>query len=240
MKSLFGGSKSFFDIERKKVEKLLKVPLLELVLEYLPHLQGDEQQEDDLWELISIKLNDYQFNSAVQGRNEDLQVDEMPTLNGSFVKELFHKIMKTFENEVQGFNWNNRIYRTNILMSTDNRHQGSMYFAFNLPVKEAYSEKDDLLCCELFYMKGLHVETRAQLARERFLATQRNPPSREKKPTGLELTNVKAELEAYRLETCLEELQKRKQRIEQLNTENKRLMELNQTLLDELNQLRKV
>lgn len=234
IKSIFGNSKSFFDIERKKVEELLKVPLLELVLEYLPHLQDNEQDQDDLWELISIKLNDYQFSKSVTSK-EGLELDELPTLNGSFVKELFSKIMEDFQNAVQNFNWTNRIYRTNILMSTDNR-QGSMYFAFNLPVKEAYSSKEDLLCCELFYMKSLNVETKAQLAKERFMQQKINPTSNSIQE---DLTRAKSELESNQLESCLQELQLRNQRINQLNVENKRLMELNQTLLNEVNELRR-
>lgn len=237
MKSIFGNNKSFFDIERKKVENLLKIPLLELVLEYLPHLYDDQQEEDDLWEMISIKLNDYQFNNTIKGY-EDLKLDELPTLNGSFVKELYEKIMTAFENDVQAFNWSHRIYRTNILMSTDNRHQGSMYFAFNLPVKEAYSKKEDLLCCELFYMKSLNIETKSLIARDKFIQKQKAPkkPQEEKKE---ELAQAKAQLESKRLDTCLEELNKRDKKIDQLNHENKRLMELNQSLLDELRELKK-
>lgn len=245
MLKLFSGNKSFFDLERKKIEKSLTLPLLELVLEHLPHLQATIQQQDDIWEMIAIKLNNHQFvdtfvneSRTKDNHDEKISPDELPTLNGVFIKELYEKIMNSFESGVQSFNWNKRIYRANVIMANGSNNQGSMYLAFNLPIKEAYTSKEDIICCELFYMKSLTVETQAQIARQKLIENLKAEPQAVLQDIKSSLEVAKTELNNIKLQSCLQELDRKNHRIETLDKENKRLMELNQELLDEVNQLR--
>lgn len=227
MMKLFGSNKSFFDQERKRVEKLIKTPLLELVLEYLPHLQLSVQEQDDCWEIIAIKLNDIQFKEKIKLNIK--QMEELPTLSGAFVKELYFTIMKEFQMAVSDFNMENRIYRAEIV--NPHSQQSTMFFAFRLPVKDAYTERDDIICCELFYMKALDVETKAKLAKERFYNNVKNGPQYTKQ----ELERAKDDLDKSRLDDALKELEKLQKKIENLDRENKRLMELNLSLLEDMN-----
>lgn len=245
MMNLFGGKHSFFDLERKKIENFLKLPLLELVLEYLPHLQLTIQQQDDLWEMIAIKLNNHQFvESFLKSTNSKVKdpelilPDELPTLNGVFVKELFEKIMSSFEKRVESVNRNRNIYKNNVVVSNNNQ-QGTMYMTFNFPVKEAYSSPEDIICCELFYMKSLAVDTKAEISRQKLIDNIKNKSMEQiHQDIKHELEKVKNDQQRVKLETCLLELDRKNQRIETLDKENKRLMELNQALLDEVTQLR--
>lgn len=224
---LFGSNQSFFDQERKRVEKLIKTPLLELVLEYLPHLQLTVQEQDDCWESIAIKLNDIQFKEKIKQNIKDME--ELPTLSGAFVKELFLTIMKEFQKAVYYFNMENKIYRAEI--ANPHSQQSTMFFAFQLPVKDAYTERDDIICCELFYLKALDVETKAKLAKERFYNNVKNGVDFTKQ----ELERTKVDLDSGRLNEALEELKRLHKKIENLDRENKRLMELNQSLLEDMN-----
>ncbi|CAH6718732.1 hypothetical protein CLIB1444_01S13300 [[Candida] jaroonii] len=224
---LFGSNQSFFDQERKRVEKLIKTPLLELVLEYLPHLQLTVQEQDDCWEIIAIKLNDIQFKEKIKQNIKDME--ELPTLSGAFVKELFFTIMKEFQKAVYYFNMENKIYRAEI--ANPHSQQSTMFFAFQLPVKDAYTERDDIICCELFYLKALDVETKAKLAKERFYNNVKNGVDFTKQ----ELERTKVDSDSGRLNEALEELKRLHKKIENLDRENKRLMELNQSLLEDMN-----
>lgn len=233
MMKLF-ANKSFFDEERKKLKEVLKLPLLELVLEYLPHLQDTEREQDDTWEVIAIQLNGHQFNDAINpDKHSDTKysIDELPLLNGVFVKELYQEYMASFESEVRRHNMEKRIYKTRVIPS-DGPDQ-SMYYAFNLPVKESYSAPEDIICTELFYLKTFKIETKANLSKQRLFKKLTDPQTPQ-----VDTLVVKQQVENDKVEACLREIKRKDARIDNLDRENKRLMELNQTLLDELNTMK--
>ena len=65
MKAFFNSGtsrNSFFKQEQERIESIIKEPLLEYVFQDLPHLQTTKEQQDDIWEMIAIKLNTDQFN----------------------------------------------------------------------------------------------------------------------------------------------------------------------------------
>ncbi|WEJ95878.1 hypothetical protein PSN45_003409 [Yamadazyma tenuis] len=250
MKSIF-GSKSFYEQERDKIKEDLKLPLLELVLEYLPHVQESIKEQEDSWELIAIKLNDHRFVDAIRGgtsshpkgsktknNSREFNLSELPMLSGVFVKELFESIMREFEDGVPQYNWNHRIYRTRVVVPADGHQDGSIYYAFNFPVKEAYSQREDLICTELFYLKGIDVETKAKISKDKLIRRITEQESEKTLRIAEDLNQARISTNDKRLEACIEELKKKDLRIETLDRENKRLMELNQTLLEELNELR--
>lgn len=88
--------KSFYKQQQDLIREELGEELLELTLKYLPHLQPQKQQ-NDYWELIAIKLNEHLALKRIEERrNENPQqsLDEIPTINGPRVKEIFEYEMK--------------------------------------------------------------------------------------------------------------------------------------------------
>lgn len=229
IKSIFGGDTSFYNKERKRVTEIIRLPLLEYVLQYLPHLQLTQKLQDDLWEMIAIKLNTHQFKTSLQHSLGET-MEELPTLNGIFIKEIFETIMEKFVNNISVVNSSKRIYYNGLFESSGN-NSAIQYVAFRLPVIHAYDTKEDQLCCELFYMKNLEVEVKAKRARDSFIDQVTN---HDLVDSSKQLHDVKSNLENEKLEVCLQELKKKDLRIEYLNEENKRLMELNQQLLEEM------
>ena len=55
---------SFYEKEQKKIKSTIKLPLLELVLKFLPHLQPTIQEKDDMWEIVTIELTNLQYSKS--------------------------------------------------------------------------------------------------------------------------------------------------------------------------------
>lgn len=56
---------SFYEKEQKKIKSTIKLPLLELVLKFLPHLQPTIQEKDDMWEIVAIELTNLQYSKIL-------------------------------------------------------------------------------------------------------------------------------------------------------------------------------
>ncbi|CAX43160.1 conserved hypothetical protein [Candida dubliniensis CD36] len=56
---------SFYEKEQKKIKSIIKLPLLELVLKFLPHLQPTVQEKDDTWEIVAIELTNLQYSKIL-------------------------------------------------------------------------------------------------------------------------------------------------------------------------------
>lgn len=234
MKSVFKApSESFFRKEQARVESLIKEPLLELILTHLPHLQPSVAEQEDTWEIVAIKVNSYPYDTTT---GEDAQI---PTLNGPYVKDVFDKLMKEFVLRSLYVRSNLMMYQ--VTLASDATSQ--------LPVREALTLRVDRILCELFYLKGYDVEVLTKLSKERFENNQRksfeerfktmnavhsDEKTDEVGETVTQLHNLKVQQEKQRVQDYEKELAKLQQKVEQLKSENKRLLELNHELLEEM------
>ncbi|KAK7684026.1 hypothetical protein QCA50_013002 [Cerrena zonata] len=189
---VFGLSKnSYYKEEQKRIRDSIKGPLLELVLWHLPHLQPSESAQQDSWEMIAIKLNNRNFDLSVGTDHQD----EMPTLNGGFIKGIYDDLMKKFVGNIRA-----------------------------------------------------GIEIMAQLSKERLEKEYRHLQHSINEPTPLDertktrsysdsknqLDQLKEKLELEKLKRYQEELEKKAKRVEFLDNENKRLLELNHELVLQL------
>lgn len=241
MKSVFKApSGSFFRKEQERVEKLIKDPLLELILTHLPHLQSTVAEQEDTWEIVAIKVNSYPYETNT---GEDT---EIPTLNGPYVKEVYGKLMKDFMLRCYYLNRDSNVFQSNI--TTD--RNAALYTTAHLPVREILTLHADRILCELYYLKGYDVEVLTKLSKERYENSQRKTfedrfkamtaePADEGAKysaggTATQLQNLKAQQEKQKLQDIEKELSKLQLKVEQLNLENKRLLELNHELVEEM------
>lgn len=266
MKTFFNSSapkNSFFKQEQERIESIIKEPLLEYVLQDLPHLQNTTEQQDDVWEIIAIKLNTDQFQSSLTGNDNNNEVDEISTLNGPYIKEVYSKLMSDFTQRVYSMNRYSQVYKTEYTRPPDGSSAPIGYASFSLPIREILTDRIDRILCELFYMKGYDVEVMAKLSRERFeeqrradyktkLTTDKDstkiPDSEslggrienEQEDTHSTLQHAKEQQEKLKIDVYEKEFVKKNQKIDQLNKENKRLLELNHELIMELRRLREL
>lgn len=266
MKTFFNSSapkNSFFKKEQERIESLIKESLLELVLQYLPHLQSTIEQQNDVWEIIAMKLNGRQFTSALSASGSATnEVEEIATLNGPYIREVYSKLMEDFLLRVYSINRNGHVYKSEYARPPDGGPAPVGYAAFSLPVKEVLTERTDRILCELFYLKGYDIEVMSKLSKERFEMQQRaefkkqlsdyrgvekdttNIPNSEAKAeeenenTNDVLEKVKESLGREKLDMYEKEFNKKTKKVDQLSIENKRLLELNHELVLELKQLR--
>ena len=268
MKAFFNSGtsrNSFFKQEQERIESIIKEPLLEYVLQDLPHLQTTKEQQDDIWEMIAIKLNTDQFQSTLTSTdNNNKEVDEIATLNGPYINDLYIKLMDDFMQRVYSINRYKQIYKAEYTRPPDGGPAPIGYAAFSLPIREILAERTDKLLCELFYLKGYDIEVMAKLSKERFEEQQRNEhknklavannlnqdqePHKEsldntsadddKEKTHKALEQMKEQLGKLKLDFYEKEFVKKNKKLDQLNNENKRLLELNHELVIELQKLR--
>mmetsp|Transcript_7456 Transcript_7456/g.9248 ORF Transcript_7456/g.9248 Transcript_7456/m.9248 type:complete len:271 (+) Transcript_7456:174-986(+) len=267
MKSFFNSTtnNSFFKQEQERIESIIKEPLLEYVLQDLPHLQATKEQQDDVWEMIAIKLNTNQFRSVLTSTdNNNKDLDEIATLNGQYIKDVYLKLMSDFLQRVYTINRYSQVFKAEYTRPPAGGQAPIGYATFSLPIREVLTERIDKLLCELFYLKGYDVEVMAKLSKERFEEQQRNDfktklsivaashmnqdkevhkesldgtfDSIEKTHKALE--KMKEQLEHLKLDFYEKEFEKKNKKLEQLNKENKRLLELNHELVTELQKLR--
>lgn len=226
----------------------VKVQLLELVLKYLPHLQSTTQKKDDYWEVVAIKLNSHKFETEenqvyIHGRkssHSDLEkkmpVSELPTFSGAFVKNMYEELMKQFKQNV--YYTNQKLSITGFELSGDDK---TWYRTPCLPIRGAYNSREDRLLCELFYLDGYDVTLMAELSKERFEKLQRQEfeelmeetgdNEAESKGSHLVVDNAKLTFDREKLKQYEEELAKKMERIEFLDSQNKKLLELNHQLV---------
>lgn len=62
---------SFYEKEQKKIKSLIKEPLLELILKFLPHLQPTIQIKDDTWEIVAIELTNLRYSEILNSNNNN-------------------------------------------------------------------------------------------------------------------------------------------------------------------------
>lgn len=240
------SANSFIGKEWDKIASKMAVPLLELVLTYLPHLQYTEEARQDTWEIVAIKLSSFQFAQTKDERVQ--QILDIPILNGIFVEERYNKFMDSFIRQ---------------------------FFAFpgmdEEMAKKRMSSKEDFILFELYKMRGLGAETLAKLSKERFEEQQRalinsemftkrsynitdgvyseaieNTNSSEEvedsstekgepvTSTSVALAETRSQLLTKQLEILNRELEKLNKKIDLLEKENKTLLDLNHELVEEI------
>lgn len=283
MFQLFGSNPklSYYEKERTRIEILIREPLLELILIHLPHLQPTETQQEDTWEIIAIKLNNYNFERYVTDKENGFDnVEDLPTFNGPFVKDLYHKLLTTFTQNVIYVN-------RDINLPLVPRHElgeptSSFFQNLKLPIRSKYTTRYEKILCELFYLDGYDIEILTKLSKERLKQIQNiafdkhfddakvnvssDDSSNEKQQELLDqsddknslqvdkndnasafntsfdshqmLGRVRQQLEKERLKRYEEELVEKNKRLEHLDNENRRLLELNHELVVELQRSR--
>lgn len=238
---VFGLSKnSYYQEEQKRIRDSIKGPLLELVLWHLPHLQPSESAQQDSWEMIAIKLNNRNFDLSVGTDHQD----EMPTLNGGFIKGIYDDLMKKFVGNIRYVNSSAGVYSTPRVCNNRDPLYETLYF----PIRGTYKDKCNQILCELFYLDSAGIEIMAQLSKERLEKEYRHLQHSINEPTPLDektktrsysdsknqLDQLKEKLELDKLKRYQEELEKKAKRVEFLDNENKRLLELNHELVLQL------
>ncbi|CUM65167.1 uncharacterized protein PRCAT00002795001 [Priceomyces carsonii] len=237
---------SFYKKEKKRITAIIKEPLLEYVLMYLPHLQWGDQAKGDMWEVVAISLNNHEFTVDPKQSSEVPQGAYLPTFNGTYVKEIYDQLMSDF--------------RVRFVIHNDSPNRSSLY---HLPMKEVLDDRCDRLLCELFYSCSHDVEVMSNLSKERYEKQYRavyeqitsslglslnvkegdkfsdeetakldeSLDNKEEPSTRRMLNNAQRNQFNLKIESLEKELEKRDKRAEQLTEENKRLLELNHDLI---------
>jgi hypothetical protein len=207
-----GKSGSYYRNEKERLKKLIEEPLLELVLQHLPHLQIGKEQQDNAWEIIAIKIN----NQLIKDNFE--AINNIPTLNGLFVKDIYESSMKEFKRGIP-FNY---------------EQTGDIEM-----VRRGLTTRKQRLLLEIFIMLSYDIEVMAKLAKEHYEESQRkifqhmmSPEKIDYNPENL-LDQFQQNHDNVKLQVFEEELEKRAKKIQQLVDENKQLLELNHELLEE-------
>lgn len=222
MKALYSiNKKSFYKKEQERIEALIEVPLLELVLQYLPHFQITQEEQDATWEIIAINLNKYQYQAALDSSKDG--VDEVATLSGHYIKEIYDKLQLKF---------NSRYAILEQMLA----QPGTL-------VKRELETRSEHILHELSLLKGFDIEVMAKLSKERYENQQRAKFTRrmgkEDEEVSESLKLHQGNVDHNKLQMIEQELDKKNKRIDHLGDENKKLLELNHELILELQQLRK-
>lgn len=201
-----GKSGSFFQKEQDRIEELIKDQLLQLVLQYLPHLQLTKSEQDDVWEIVAIEMT----NIMISEKFDNL--DDIPTLSGMFMKQIFDKCMKNFTHKYQDIGF---------MMSED-------------MIRNRIKDRTEFILFEIYKLRNFDLQVMSKLSQERFEQHQRdsfdNKADKVYDPSKL-LKQFQVNHENIKLEIFEKELDKRSKKIDQLAEENKRLLELNHELL---------
>ena len=216
---------SYYKKEQKRIIEEVGELLLELVLQFLPHLQFHESARLDMWEVVAIKINNLRVSQQVAETRGDIEkVEEIPLLNGLFVTELYEMMMKEWKQKHISLN--------------PHTHQWTR----PEDIKASMSTHRDALLFQLYQLTGYGYEVMADLAKERLEASHRFVYSKEfdggddHEPTTLAelLAKHRNNQSDVKLELLEKELKKTQQKLALVEAENKRLLELNHELLQQM------
>lgn len=220
---------SFYKKELNKVKELVKEPLLELVIEHLPHLQATKKERDDAWEIIAIKLNKQLFKENFDKyKKNPIDSPEIFTLNGLVVSEIYEDLIKYIQV------WDYDI------------HQRQMR---RIPADSRITNMLQTLKLEEFY----DIEVKMKLSKERFEEVQRkkyadsdfdvdsamkgysieqgSDGENENSSIAQELKKLKEHENDEKIAILENELMAIQKRFDFIERENKRLLELNHQLI---------
>ncbi|CAK7905719.1 hypothetical protein CAAN3_08S02190 [[Candida] anglica] len=214
---------SFYKNEQKRIEALIKEPLLELVLQYLPHLQvGGATNREDVWEVVAMKLNTHRVAATLESRdNRDNRTDEIPIFSGRYVADVFKKLIDEYSTKV----------RRSSLGHECNAEAARM--------KERSSDRVDALLYELYILRYYDVEVMAKLSKERLEECAKEIIYGD---TNGGPTTTKDVLAAAKEQSAIDErelyeakLAQKMAQLDKLTEDNKRLLDLNHELLSNRN-----
>ncbi|RCK64496.1 hypothetical protein Cantr_00356 [Candida viswanathii] len=252
---------SFYEKEQRKIKSLIKEPLLELILKFLPHLQPTIQAKDDTWEIVAIELTNLQYSEVLKSQNSAKsrnslsssssagalamkkpvtsnvvdEIEAMPQLNGIYVREYFEELFKEFKRTYY--------FRLSINASetTDGRPRRDMQYVVK--------DRCDAILYELFKLEYKDLELIAKIGQEKLEANYRKQLDKLYNVTGHDENGVGDEvddgildskelLEKYKKglsviknQLLQDEIVKKDKKLQQLKDENQRLLELNHELL---------
>lgn len=202
-------SGSFFRKEQERVEELIRDHLLLLVLEHLPHLQPTKAEQDDVWEIVAIEVANILLDENPGNK------DDLPLLNGMFVKQIFENLEKQF---------------------CRRHHPPGLIQSPESTLLSSFKDRNEHILQELYKLKGLDLKVLSKLSQERFEQIQRDKFNKNfdtKFNTKNILNSSKNHHENHKLELLEKELDKCHKKIDQLTEENKRLLQLNHDLLNQ-------
>lgn len=218
--------KSFYKETQKNIANEIKEDLLQLVLTHLPHLQLTLERQDDVWEFIAIKLNNKLLQDSFNGKlGEKLaNLDELPTLNGPYIKMTYEKIFKDF--------------RSNYMLTIANANP---LFPGAL-AQELFKDHEKKILCKLLEMESASIDILAKISMENLEEIYRKELKLEfKAVTEYSTANTKADtrlshhdLESEKEAIYKHELEKQISIASKLEAENKKLLALNQQLVEDM------
>ncbi|ODV79327.1 uncharacterized protein CANTADRAFT_6468 [Suhomyces tanzawaensis NRRL Y-17324] len=223
--AVFGSkSSSFYKKERQRIAAIIEEPLLIQVVQHLPHLQLTVEEQESKWEIVAINVNNYQFTKAFEQENAKEHI-EFPTLNGLYLKEMFEGLEQNFKRQMD--------IRDRERMFPNSSETDAIQYC---------NTRSEFLLYELHRLKGYDAKVLADLGKEQYEKEQRARFEKSlQAPQGGDyevdedtkklIDEFKDALEKIRLEAYEKELTKKKKRVDQLMSENKRLLELNHDLL---------
>lgn len=228
-----GSNNSFFKKKQDRIIKIIEEKLFELVLQYLPHLQLTTDEQEDMWELVAIKINDFYFRQTFNlCRQTSEKLEELPIFNGDYVKNVFISLYDKFIRELK------------CCEKVD-----SLRYATPDEIKFRLKKRKDFLLYQIDILKFYDVELMSKLSKENFEKAQRERQNltcvncAEKKLTydsgaGKLLSTSKNMLYNEKLVLLNEkikfyesELHKMEQKVDDLKKKNKTLLEFNHDLI---------
>ncbi|CAI5758156.1 unnamed protein product [Candida verbasci] len=226
--------KSFYAIEQEKIKSIIEIPLLELVLTFLPHLQPNQTLINDTWEIIAIKLNNTRFKDLIATTEKTIDdIESLPELNGVYLKDYYDELYSKFKGRL-------------IFKLTYRPNEP----AHNKRDTLIWKTKSDAILYELSKIEYANFEIMSTLARERLEEAYRldykesyieNDKLHEEEETKEEIFDSKETLENYKTlalkeknQLLLKEIEKKDKKMNQINTENERLLSLNHQLLEQM------
>ncbi|EGW31777.1 uncharacterized protein SPAPADRAFT_62371 [Spathaspora passalidarum NRRL Y-27907] len=222
--------KSFYEKEQEKIRALIKIPLLELVLQFLPHLQPSQRQRDDTWEVVAIQLGQQRFSEAVHEKKSMEEVEAIPELNGFYIREMYEQLFANFKKEMQF-----RLAMQTAAVPNSSAGSPMRTLSFNP------QDRAEALLFTLYQMQYWDVEMMAKVSQEKLEKSfrryleQQELGEKDKLEVPLPVVHqYRKSVELKKNEILKEEISKKDKRLEQLAQENKRLLELNHDLLSQL------
>ena len=252
---------SFYEKEQKKIKSLIKEPLLELTLKFLPHLQPTIQAKDDTWEIVAIELTNLQYSKVLNSQKNPKSrtssssssigmrnsvssnviddIESMPQLNGIYVREYFEELFKEFK----------KVYFFQLSVNRSEALQGRPMNQLGYVVKD----RCDAILHELYKLEYSDLHLMAKIGQEKLEEKYRKQMDKLYNISGengnaLEddiddgILDSKELLEKYRHALSIvknqmlqDEIIKKDKKLQQLKDENQRLLELNHEFLEGMN-----
>ncbi|EMG45458.1 hypothetical protein SBY92_000345 [Candida maltosa Xu316] len=246
---------SFYEQEQKKIKNAIKLPLLELVLKFLPHLQPTIQAKDDTWEIVAIQLTNLRYSEILankpspntakgskksNGNNVVEEIESIPELNGIYVRDYYEELFANFKKNI--------VFMINLNRSENLQGRPGNDMGYLI------KDRGDALLYELYKLEYKDIELISKISSETledklrkhleklYKVSENGDAMDQDEEVDDGILDSKELLEHYRNSSVRDknkmlqdQIVKQDKKLEQLKDENQRLLELNHELLEQMN-----